>query len=328
MSPVGRRRQANHHLPPLMIERAGRYYYGRNQLALGPDFPAALRKYAELHGATFEAQTFSEVAAEYLKFGTKHLAPKTLREYERQIVRLVSVFGMCTLNAIRPVHVRRYLTERGNTVSSTREKALLSGIFTFARNVGIFDGASPVVGIRGKKAHRERYVTDAEYAGVLLGAEQPLRDFIELCYLTGQRPSDILKMRRTDIQDGALWVTQGKTGAKVRIAIVGPLEAVLARQYAVGSVWIVRDEKGQRISLQMMRKRFWKARKEAGQDWQIRDLRAKAASDMTTAKGAQALLGHSAASTTDGYIRQRVGQIVQPVLRETGVIAGNEGKQK
>jgi integrase len=46
-------------------------------------------------------------------------------------------------------------------------------------------------------------------------------------------------------------------------------------------------------------------------------LRAKAASDMATSKQAQALLGHSAASTTDGYIRQRVGQIVQPVTRET-----------
>jgi integrase len=300
-----------------MIERGGRYYYGRNQTALGPDFPAALRKYAELHGATFEAQTFAEVAAEYLKSGTKHLAPKTLREYERQIPRLIRVFGMCGLGAIRPVHVRRYLTERGNTVSATREKALLSAVYAFARNAGIFDGQNPVAGIRGVKAHRERYVTDAEYMGLLALADGALASFLQLCYYTGQRPSDVLKMRRTDIQDGALWVTQGKTGAKVRIAIVGPLEAVLARQYAVGSVWIVRDEKGQRISLQMMRKRFWKARKEAGQDWQIRDLRAKAASDMATSKQAQALLGHSAASTTDGYIRQRVGQIVQPVTRET-----------
>jgi integrase len=82
-------------------------------------------------------------------------------------------------------------------------------------------------------------------------------------------------------------------------------------------MYLVHDERGQRISLQMMRKRFWKARLLAGQDWQIRDLRAKAASDMGTAKGAQALLGHSAASTTDNYIRQRVGQIVQPVTRET-----------
>jgi len=44
--------------------------------------------------------------------------------------------------------------------------------------------------------------------------------------------------------------------------------------------------------------------------WQIRDLRAKAASDADTSRHAQALLGHSAATTTDGYIRKRVGERV------------------
>ena len=90
----------------------------------------------------------------------------------------------------------------------------------------------------------------------------------------------------------------------------------------------MRDERGQRLTLAAMRKRFWKARKAAGQDWQIRDLRAKAATDMATAQQAQALLGHSASSTTDGYIRQRAGQLVQPVLRELPVFAGNGDSKK
>jgi hypothetical protein len=56
--------------------------------------------------------------------------------------------------------------------------------------------------------------------------------------------------------------------------------------------------------------------------WQIRDLRAKAASDADTSKHAQALLGHSAATTTDGYIRRRVGEKVQPIE-----IAGNDSDE-
>ncbi|HTP45446.1 MAG TPA: hypothetical protein VMQ50_00815 [Casimicrobiaceae bacterium] len=44
--------------------------------------------------------------------------------------------------------------------------------------------------------------------------------------------------------------------------------------------------------------------------WQIRDLRPKAASDADTSRHAQALLGPSAATTTDGYIRKRVGEKV------------------
>lgn len=316
---MGRRRQSKHHLPPLMLERNGRFYYGRNGLALGDDFPDALRKYADLHKITRGVETFAQIAGEYLSKGTGKLARKTLAEYERQVPILVRVFGNCRLDQIRPVHVRRYLTERGDTIAAVREKALLQGIITWARNVGIYDGANPCAGIRGRKSKRTRYVTDAELQAVLAVADPMLRDFLELAYLTGQRPSDVLRMRRADVRDGTLCVDQGKTGAKVRIAVVGPLEAVLERLtgYPVASLYLVRDERGQRLTLSALRKRFWIARATAGVDWQIRDLRAKAASDLDTAQKAQALLGHTSASTTDGYIRARVGQVVSPVMRKT-----------
>ena len=38
--------------------------------------------------------------------------------------------------------------------------------------------------------------------------------------MTGQRPSDVLKMRRQDVQDGYLLVTQRKTGAKVALRLL------------------------------------------------------------------------------------------------------------
>ena len=54
-------------------------------------------------------------------------------------------------------------------------------------------------------------------------------DAMDLAYLTGQRPADILKLKRTDLRDGALWVTQGKTGTKLRISVVGSLSDVMSR---------------------------------------------------------------------------------------------------
>lgn len=321
---MGRRRTRNLHLPPLVTERAGRYYYGRNQIALGDDLPTALRRYAEIHGAAMTAETFAEVAAQYLAKGTRHLAAKTVAEYERQMPTLIRVFGAVPLAGIRPVHVRQFLTARGDSIAGTREKALLSAVFAYARNAGLYDGANPCSGIKGKGSHRDRYVTDGELAALLEHADAPVRDFLELAYLTGQRPGDVLRMRRTDVQDGRLWVRQSKTGAKVRIEIVGALAAVLERVqgYPVASLFLVRDQRGQPFSLPAMRKRFWKARELAGVDWQIRDLRAKAATD-TDPREAQALLGHAAASTTDGYIRARAGRVVSPVLREKPRIAGN-----
>lgn len=341
--PMGRRRQHDHDLPPLMHRRAGRYYYGRNDVALGPDFAAALRRYAELHTGQHEPGTFAEAANEYQKHELPKKAPKTQAEYERQLGVLRGVFGRFRLDQIRPVHVAEFMAERGikrtdakgkvhgGAIVATREKALLSAVLSFARARGLLDGANPCAGIRGTKSHRDRAVTHDELAAAVARADPTLAGFLELCYFTGQRPGDVVRMRRQDVQDGALGVRQGKTGAKVRITIVGPLEAVLTRltSGAVGSMFLVRDKRGQPLTLSALRKRFDKL----GCDWQIRDLRAKAATDSPDARAAQRLLGHAAASTTDGYIRRRVGERVAPVMRGiagepsriAGTVPGDKG---
>jgi integrase len=316
---MARRRTKHFHLPPLMTFKQGRYYYGRNQIALGDDFSTALRRYAELHAvAELETPTFAVVAGRYLLRGTGHLAAKTLREYQRQMPRLVKWIGGRPLESVTPMMIRRWLTERGNTVAGTREKALLSAVFTWAREAGLYDGANPCSKIKGKGSKRTLYVGDDVLSAVIEKADATTAAFLELCYLTGQRPSDVLKMTRADVRDGHLWVAQGKTGAKVRIAVVGTLKDLVdrlleKREGVVESLYLVRDADGQRPSLQTLRKRFWKARSAAGVTFQIRDLRAKTASDADTAKHATALLGHMAASTTDRYIRRVAGQVVEPV---------------
>lgn len=317
---MGRRRQHDFDLPPHMHRRRGRYYYGRNQVALGADFPAALRRYAELHTGQATPGTFAEAAAAYTRDALPGKARKTQAEYQRQIALLVRVFGAMRIDAIRPRDVADYLAVRPR-IAGTREKAVLSLVINHARAHGLTDAPNPCAGVRGVKSKRNRYVTDAELADACARADPTLAAFLELAYLTGQRPGDVVRMRRADVQDGALCVAQAKTGAKVRISIVGPLQAVLARLASgpVASVFLVADARGQPLTLAAMRKRF----DRLGCDWQIRDLRAKAASDHESARAAQALLGHAAASTTDGYIRQRAGERATPVMRG---IAGKPGK--
>lgn len=319
MPAMGRRRTKNHDLPPQMQRKGGRYYYGRDGIALGADFPTALRAYAELHVGVAPTGTFAEAATLYTRNELKARAVKTQREYERQLAMLVRVFGTMGLDTIRPVHVAEFMAARPK-IAATREKALLSLVFNYARKRGLTDATNPCAGIRGVKSHRDRYVADAELADAVHRADSTLAGFLELCYFTGQRPGDVVKMRRQDVHDGALHVQQAKTDQKVRIDITGPLESVIARLTAgaVGSMFLVRDARGQPLTLAAIRKRFLKL----GTDWQIRDLRAKAASDSKDAKAAQSLLGHAAASTTDGYIRQRIGQRASPVMR---VIADEPG---
>ena len=53
-------------------------------------------------------------------------------------------------------------------------------------------------------------------------------DAMDLALLTGQRPADVLKLQRTDIRDGALWIVQNKTGTRLGIEVTGELAAVIA----------------------------------------------------------------------------------------------------
>jgi integrase len=133
------------------------------------------------------------------------------------------------------------------------------------------------------EAGRDRYVTDAEFQAVHPKADATLRDAMDLALLTGQRPADVLKMKREDIRDGALFVAQNKTGAKRAIEVVGELAQVLeriaARKRERLSAFLVQDDNGRPLTMLAMRGRFDKARKAAGVAFQFRDIRAKTASD-------------------------------------------------
>ncbi|MDC7707720.1 hypothetical protein [Vogesella indigofera] len=71
-----------------------------------------------------------------------------------------------------------------------------------------------------------------------------------------QRPSDVLKLKRTDIREGTLFIRQRKTSTALRVQIDGPLFDVLARistnmalqAGAVKSLYLVQTEDGQPLS--------------------------------------------------------------------------------
>lgn len=224
MARMGMRRTRHIGLPARLYFKQGRCYYGRAGVALGADKRAALIKYAELETGCTAPGTFADAVKAYREQELPSKATKTREEYSRQLNTLALVFGECAIDSIRPVHVARYLAERGAKVAGAREKALLSAVFNFARRIGLTDAVNPCAGIRTKKSQRKRYVTDGELAEAMSCTDPVLSGFLELCYLTGQRPSDVLRMRRQDVQDGALCVEQRKTGnasarscAKLRI---------------------------------------------------------------------------------------------------------------
>ena len=84
--------------------------------------------------------------------------------------------------------------------------------------------------------------------------------------------------------------------------------------YKVHSLHLIVDDSGQRYTYHMLRAHFDKAREAAGIDkaaFQLRDLRAKAATDKAESTGdirqAQKQMGHTTIGMTEHYVRGRRG---------------------
>jgi integrase len=172
-------------------------------------------------------------------------------------------------------------------------------------------------------------VWDAVYAQ----APPELKDAMDLAYLTGQRPADVLKASTADINNGFLMVGQGKTQKRLRIrlhdgAAVSDLsvflDALLDRKTTAGikSSNLITNQAGLRMSYAMLRNRWDEARDKAATDgdlalsatirkFQFRDIRPKAASEIEDISHASRLLGHSTQEMTKKVYR-RIGEIVKP----------------
>ncbi|NUU35171.1 tyrosine recombinase XerC [Pseudomonas sp. C2B4] len=341
---MGRRPTKPGSIPRLRERRRGKttyYLYDtggkpRKEIPLGTDYGLAILEYAKLEKSrvsqalTQEVLTFAYVAELYMKEVVPTKAHATQKDNARELKNLLLFFNdpPAPLEAIEPKHVSQYLRHRGKTapVRANREKALLSSIWNFARENGYTSLANPCAGVKGnKETGRDVYVEDDVLAKAYQHADQPLRDALDLFYLTGQRVADTLKMDERDIKDGKLSVQQGKTGAKRRIEIIGELKIVIDRIMArkaghkIRSTRLVVIDSGQPMTTSMLRKRFDDAREAAGipkAEFQMRDLRAKAATDKEESTGsireARDQLGHTTVGMTEQYIRMRKGLKVTP----------------
>lgn len=324
---MGRRRQTNFDDPP-RFHRKGKVWYHvsgtspRIWTKLSSDRAEALRLWAQREGVREDDSTklFSVVARRYVREVLPTKGVQTRRDNEKELANLLKVFAHMPVDAIAPMHVREYMDIRGQTakVRANREKALLSHIFNKAREWGYTALQNPCQGVKGfKEVGRSRYITDAEFDQVKAHAHFTVIDAMDLALLTGQRPADVLKLKKTDIRDGALWIVQNKTGQRLGVEIIGDLAAVIARinerpRQAI-SDYLIQDDNGQPLTQFALRSRFDKARTLAEVDFQFRDIRAKAATDTGDLAHAQTLLGHKNREMTEHYVKSRIGERVKPL---------------
>jgi integrase len=324
---MGRRRQSNFDDPP-RFHKKGKTWYRvsgskpRVWRKLSTDRAEALRLWAQLEGVKEDdgSRTFAVIGKRYVREVYPTKAVRTRKDNDKELAQLLRVFGHMPIDAILPMHLREYMDIRGQAakVRANREKALFSHIFNKAREWGYTAAQNPCQGVKGfREAGRDRYVTDDEFAAVKAHAHHTVADAMDLALLTGQRPADVLKFRRTDIRDGALWIVQNKTGARLGIEVTGELATLLdrinGRTKRAISPFLIQDDDGQPLSQFALRSRFDKARKAAGVSFQFRDLRAKAATDTGDLAHSQKLLAHKNREMTEHYVKARLGERVRPL---------------
>lgn len=352
---MGRKRTTHTNLPVRMKARvrpSGTYFYyfdGKREIPLGRYYVEAVTKWAELEGGNARGPvvTFRRVSEKYLAsdlFAQK--APRTRKDNLGELAKLLEFFDNppAPLEAIEPQHVRQYLDWRGATAKTraNREKALLSHIWNFARAHGMTSLPNPCRGIRGftEKGRKDVYIDDAVFAAVYACANQSLRDALDMAYLTGQRPADVLKMRVTDIRDDLLAVKQGKTGNTLRIRLSNAdgmrnglglkVDEIMERKRkaTVADTAMIVARGGGALTYSGLDNAFERARAKAAKKaeaegkvelaalicgFQYRDLRAKAGTEKADSAGileARQQLGHGSVTTTERYVR--LGPIVTP----------------
>ncbi len=184
---------------------------------------------------------------------------------------------------------------------------LFNHIWNTAREWGYTNLISPSTGIKKfKTTYRDIYVEDFVLEKIYACADQRMKDIMDTAYLLGQRPIDVVKIHSSHIYDGILHITQQKTGKKVRFEIIGKLKEIIDRRINKENQWLFTNKWGGKLSRNVLSHHFAELRLQAMETYpeladeiskvQLRDLRAKAATDISlisSTEDAQKQLGHS-----------------------------------
>jgi integrase len=309
---------------------------GKNKqklIALGSIYHQALIKYAEIindNKIKNSNITFNLAVNKYVLDELPKKQARTQKDYNYYLTKLLAFFDNAPLNEIRPMYIRQYLDIEGKKSFSQANKhiQLFSSIFNYARSIGYTDAQNPCAGIKKHKVKsRDIYIDDNSYFKILEYCPDWLSFFIQLAYLTGQRPADVMKFQWSDINvDGEgnqyLHCVQNKTNKKLNICIIGQLKTLLdtIKNYQLhnfNSAYIACGLRGLALTEAKIKKPFARAKEMAGVDKeiQIRDLRAKAGTDKADKGGieeARKQLGHTSIKMTNTYVRPVLGDKVDP----------------
>lgn len=313
-----RPRKKDRHLPPCVYLKHGAYYLvkeGKWQ-RLGSDLHSALIEYASIMAlpedglsalidkalpAILEGK--SESTKKHYIYCSK-LLKEVFSEFRPEQVRHGDIVQMMDAFSDRKTIANRMLT-------------VLRLTYMWALDRGLVQ-VDPTVSVRRfAQKSRDRLITPDEYVAIYSRCAPWLQIIMDLCYLTGQRIGDVLKIEYSHLTDEGIFIEQQKTGKKLIVAWTPELMAVVERakdaNYKIKSLrYLLSGRAGTMRKHSNVWRYFKEAARKAGlDDVTLHDLRAMAGTEAER-QGADptALLGHTDRRTTQIYLRDKSAKVV------------------
>jgi integrase len=256
----------------------------------------------------YEAECFSD------------LAPRTRKDYARHLISLRRCFGERIADELRPRDFGPFLNVQKGKHHRTRQLAVLSAAFSNAvgrwfmmeRNV-LRDVKRPL------SRPRDRLITDEEFSAFRAMVPYRVQLAMDMALISGQRQGDILGLRWSDVRDGALLLSQAKTGKRLAIELSGDLKRVFGKCWMLpgggrdGGLFILVSARGKPYSSDGFRAVWQRSmRKWAAmgrERFTFHDIRALCATKCPSIEYAMYLLGHSNISMTRRVYRRGVERV-------------------
>lgn len=239
-----------------------------------------------ISASTILASTLGRVSPKYRTLGqwcetyrliiaARPISPKTLANRRSALRHLVDAMGTRTISSIRPHEVAGAVQQLSSQYPQAAKRLLFEArdVFNEAVNYGWID-RNPAAPIKPPITRIRRHRLTLDQWRAILGYakdHQPpwVARMLMLALVTGQRRSDLCKMRFGDVWDDHLHIEQAKTGARLALPIRLSLAALdvslgevieSCRGYAVGSEYLLRKHNGQPLVLASLSARFEEAR--------------------------------------------------------------------
>lgn len=169
--------------------------------------------------------TFGWLIGEYLRSADfQKLKPSTKRDYERIVGVVRARFDTLPLAAIDAKGMRRIFMEWRDTMRETPRSAdlhiaVLARIISWGKNREIVT-RNPLENagrLHESGSRKDSIWMPAQLARLIENGAPHIVAVVKIALWTMQRQGDVLTMPTIAYDDGRLWITQGKTGARVRV---------------------------------------------------------------------------------------------------------------